>query len=66
VLEAAVWLVEDRQTPPRAGTFVRVNQVNGSPSKVDEIAAMVRERSAHQDLAGFRAVIMGANRETGG
>ena len=58
-------LVEERVAPPRAGTFVRVNEVHGSPSKVDDVAAMVRERSASKDLAGFRAVIMGANRETG-
>jgi heme-degrading monooxygenase HmoA len=58
-------LVEERIAPPQAGTFVRVNEVHGSPSKVDEVAAMVRERSARKDLAGFRSVIMGANRETG-
>jgi heme-degrading monooxygenase HmoA len=58
-------LVEERIAPPRAGTFVRVNEAQGSPSKVDEVAAMVRERSARKDLAGFRAVIMGANRQTG-
>ena len=58
-------LVEERIAPPRAGTFVRVNEVHGSPSKVDEVAAMVRERAARKDLAGFRSVIMGANRDTG-
>jgi heme-degrading monooxygenase HmoA len=58
-------LVEERAAPPRAGAFVRVNDVQGSHSKADEVARMIRERSDLKSLPGFRSVIMGANRETG-
>jgi heme-degrading monooxygenase HmoA len=58
-------LVEHRVAEPRAGSFVRVNDVHGSPSRIDDVARMLRERSSQISPAGFRSLIMAANRETG-
>jgi heme-degrading monooxygenase HmoA len=58
-------LVEHRVAEPRPGSFVRVNDVHGSPSRIDDVARMLRERSSQISPAGVRSLIMAANRETG-
>jgi len=60
-------VVEERIAPPRANTYVRVNDLQGSPAKVDDLANLVRgdAMSVLKAQSGFRAVLMGANRQTG-
>jgi heme-degrading monooxygenase HmoA len=60
-------VVEERTAPPRANTYVRVNELQGSPAKVDDLANLVRgdAMSVLKAQSGFRAVMMGANRQTG-
>jgi heme-degrading monooxygenase HmoA len=60
-------VVQERIAPPRANTYVRVNDLQGSPAKVDDLASLVRgdAMSLLKAQAGFRAVLMGANRQTG-
>jgi heme-degrading monooxygenase HmoA len=60
-------VVEERAAPPRANTYVRVNHLQGSPAKVDDLANLVRgdAMSVLRAQPGFRAVLAGANRETG-
>ncbi len=60
-------VVEERTARPRANTYVRVNDLQGSPAKVDDLANLVRGDaiSVLKAQAGFRAVLMGANRQTG-
>lgn len=59
-------VIHERTAPAKANTFVRVNDLQGSPTKVDDVVNLVRETlpllKAQQ---GFRALLMGANRETG-
>jgi heme-degrading monooxygenase HmoA len=59
-------LVQERVGPPRAGTFIRVNDLQGTSSKVDDVVKIVQESvSALKGQHGFLSVIMGANRQTG-
>jgi len=60
-------MVEERAAPPRANTFVRVNALQGSLAKVDDLANLVRgdAMSVLKAQSGFRAVLMGADRQTG-
>jgi heme-degrading monooxygenase HmoA len=60
-------LFQERSAPPRADTFVRVNLLRGSPDKLDAAVRFVREQtgSVVTQQKGFRAVLMGANRQTG-
>jgi heme-degrading monooxygenase HmoA len=60
-------LVQERTAPPAVNTFVRVNDLRGSPSKVDDLARYVRETAPAvlKAQSGFRALLMGANRQTG-
>jgi heme-degrading monooxygenase HmoA len=59
-------VVQERVAPPRAGAFIRVNDLQGSPSKVGDVAKIVQESvSTLKPLQGFRSVVMAANRETG-
>jgi len=60
-------VVQERTAPPRANTYVRVNDLQGTAGKVDDLANLVRGEamSILKPLSGFRAVLMGANRQTG-
>jgi hypothetical protein len=62
--EIAVW---DRVAPPKAHSFVRVNDVQGSPEKIDNGIRFVRETVVPliKPLKGYRAAIMGVNRQSG-
>jgi heme-degrading monooxygenase HmoA len=60
-------LFQERSAPPQAGTFVRVNLLRGPPDKLDEAVGFVREQTVAvvTQQPGFRAVLVGANRQTG-
>jgi len=60
-------VVQERTAPPRANTYVRVNDLHGTAGKVDDLANLVRGEamSILKAQSGFRAVLMGANRQTG-
>jgi len=60
------FIIQERLDPPRAGNFLRLNDVQGSPAKIDDVANLLRERGmAVKDRPGFRALLMAANRQTG-
>jgi heme-degrading monooxygenase HmoA len=60
-------VVQERTAPPRANTYLRVNDLPGTAGKVDDLANLVRGEamSVLRAQTGFRAVLMGANRQTG-
>ncbi len=62
--ELVVW---ERNAPPRANTFVRVNDITGSPTKIDDGIRFVREQvlPAVKQLKGYRSLVMGVNRDSG-
>jgi heme-degrading monooxygenase HmoA len=53
--------------PPAANVFVRMTDLPGSPDKIEDTIRLVREEATPllQQQKGFRAVVMGANRQTG-
>ena len=61
------FIIQERLGPPRAGNFLRLNDVQGSPAKIDDVANLLRERAlpAAKAQPGFRAMLMAANRQTG-
>ncbi|MDQ6672906.1 MAG: hypothetical protein M3069_19545 [Chloroflexota bacterium] len=58
---------QERSAPPQENTFARVNDLRGTPARLDEMIKFVRERVAPvlKGQNGFRALLMGVNRETG-
>jgi heme-degrading monooxygenase HmoA len=62
--ELVVW---ERTAPPKANTFVRVNDIKGVPAKIDDGIRFVNEQVAPavRQLKGYRSLVMGVNRETG-
>jgi heme-degrading monooxygenase HmoA len=60
------FIIQERVGPPRAGNYLRLNDLQGSPAKIDDVANLLRERGmAVKDRPGFRALLMAANRQTG-
>jgi heme-degrading monooxygenase HmoA len=60
------FIIQERVGPPRAGNYLRLNDLQGSPAKIDDVANLLRERGmAVKDRPGFRALLMVANRQTG-
>ena len=61
------FIIQERLDPPRAGNFLRLNDVQGSPAKIDDVANLLRESALPVARAqpGFRAMLMAANRQTG-
>jgi heme-degrading monooxygenase HmoA len=60
-------VVQERSAPPQENTFARVNDLRGSPAKLDETITFVRERLAPllKGQQGFRGLLMGVNRDNG-
>jgi heme-degrading monooxygenase HmoA len=60
-------VLQERRAPPQENTFVRVVDLRGSPAKLDQTIAFVRERVVPllNGQQGFRAVLLGVNRATG-
>jgi heme-degrading monooxygenase HmoA len=61
------FLIQEGAVPPRTGSWVRLNDLRGSPAKVDVLAGLLRERIVPVATVqpGFHALIMGTNRQTG-
>jgi heme-degrading monooxygenase HmoA len=59
-------IIQERRAAAAANTFVRLNDLRASPEKIENVANVIRETlptlTAQQ---GFRAVLVGANRQTG-
>jgi len=60
-------LLQDRTGPPKAGTFVRINDVPASTAQVDAVIDWLRDTALPKvkTLRGYRALLIGANRMTG-
>lgn len=57
----------ERSAPPQEHTFVRVNDLRGTPTTLEEAIAFVREQVAPllKRQKGFRALIVGVNLDNG-
>jgi heme-degrading monooxygenase HmoA len=66
-IDALEIVIQERIQPPRANTFVRVNDFRGTPANVDESIAFARDRvlPVLKAQTGFRANVVAVNRETG-
>ena len=62
--ELVIW---ERDAQPKANTFVRINDIQGSPGKIEAGIRFVQEQvvPAVKALKGYRALIMGVNRASG-
>jgi heme-degrading monooxygenase HmoA len=59
-------IIQERMAPPAPNKFVRVNDFEASPDKVNDVANLVRDTiPTLKAQKGFRAVLVGANRQTG-
>jgi heme-degrading monooxygenase HmoA len=60
-------VIVERAAPVQEGTFVRTNDVQGDPAKLDEGTAFIRDKVIKVLTAqpGFRALVTGINRQTG-
>jgi heme-degrading monooxygenase HmoA len=59
--------IQERTGPPRAGTFVRITDVQGDPARVEDGIRYSRDVAVPAVRAhkGFRAFITSVNRQTG-
>jgi len=66
-IDAFELMVVERTAPPRANTYVRVNDVRSTPDKVDAMIQFAREQvlPAVRNQPGFCAGILGVNRQSG-
>jgi heme-degrading monooxygenase HmoA len=57
----------ERAGDPRAGTFGRLNTIDGKPEQIDAAIAAYKAEVVPllKSLPGFRSVVMSVNRETG-
>jgi heme-degrading monooxygenase HmoA len=60
-------VMQERSAAPQANTFTRVNDVHGSPERLEEAIRFMREEAprATKPLPGFRALLMAVNRQSG-
>ena len=59
-------ILQERVAPPASGTFVRLNDTKAPPGRVDAVADVLRGHLPEaRSAAGFRALLVLANRETG-
>lgn len=60
-------ILMERAQPPKADTFIRVNQLNADPAKIDALSAFTRNNvlSTLKSQKGFRSLVLGADRGTG-
>jgi len=60
-------VLQDRSAPVQAGTFLRLNDVLGSPAQIDATLALMRDKAVPvlRGQQGYRALLMMANRESG-
>jgi heme-degrading monooxygenase HmoA len=66
-IDAFELVIVERTNPPEANSFARVNEVRSSPDKIDAMIQFTREQilPAVRDQPGFRAGILGVNRQSG-
>jgi heme-degrading monooxygenase HmoA len=60
-------LLQARTGPPKAGAFVRLNDVPASRARIDAVLDWARDTVLPKvkELSGYRALLVGANRATG-
>jgi heme-degrading monooxygenase HmoA len=60
-------VISERVGQPKAGVFARANRLQGSPDKIDELIALMRDQGLPilRTQTGFRGLIAAVNRETG-
>jgi heme-degrading monooxygenase HmoA len=60
-------VMQERTAPPQANTFLRINSVQGSPDKIEPMMEFVRGQvlPVLRQQPGFRAGIMGVDRQSG-
>jgi len=59
-------VIQERAAPAQAGTFGRVNELTARPDAIDSLIAFIRDTAPTlKAQRGFRALIMGVNRQTG-
>jgi len=59
-------VIADRAQPPKAGVFVRLNTVAGSPEKLDAVIGFIQKQlPLLRSEKGYRSLIMNVNRVTG-
>lgn len=59
-------VIEDRAQPPKAGVFVRLNTLAGTPQRIDNaIKFMEKQLPVVRAQKGYRALLMNVDRMTG-
>jgi heme-degrading monooxygenase HmoA len=60
-------VIADRAQPPKAGAFVRLNTVAGTPDKIDNVIKFMQKQALQvlQAQKGYRATFMNVDRMTG-
>jgi heme-degrading monooxygenase HmoA len=60
-------ILQDRAAPVKAGTFVRVNDVQASTAQIDATVSFMRDTviPTMKSLSGYRALLIFANRQSG-
>ena len=57
----------ERNAPPKADTFMRVNELNAEPDKVEALIAFTKSKvlPTLKPIKGFRSLVVGVDRGTG-
>jgi len=59
-------VIQDRQQPPKAGAFVRLNTVAGTPERIDDAIKFIEKAlPVLRTQKGYRALLMNVDRMTG-
>jgi heme-degrading monooxygenase HmoA len=60
-------VIQERTAPPRSGTFIRTNELRGTPAAADDAIAFARDKilPVLKAQPGFLANLVCVNRETG-
>jgi len=60
-------VVMERNAPPKADTFMRVNVLNAEPDKIEALIAFTKSKvlPTLKPIKGFRALVVGVDRGTG-
>jgi len=59
-------VIQDRQQPPKAGAFVRLNTVAGTPERIDNAIKFIQKAlPVLRTQKGYRALLMNVDRMTG-
>jgi heme-degrading monooxygenase HmoA len=59
-------VVQEQNAPPQANTFVRTNDLRGTPDKLGDVIRFAREAiPVVKQRPGFKALVVGVNRQSG-